>query len=90
MHRILAAGHMAQPSVGAEYSDVPGDPNIRHHSGYLLAAQASRRRLLDLDLRKTEAEPVACLGRGQLGQGFDGNDDVLCRYRGTERHGELR
>jgi len=39
MHRILAAGHMAQPYVGAEYSDVPGDPNIRHHSGYLPGAQ---------------------------------------------------
>lgn len=93
MHRFLAAGHMAQPYGGAEYSDVSGDPNIHHHSGYLLAVQgmeARSRRLLDLDLRKAQAVAVARLGGSQLGQGLDGDNHVLGRYRGTERHGELR
>lgn len=54
------------------------------------AERSSRRRLLDFDLRKAQTEAVTRLGRGQLGQGLDGDDHILGGHRGTERHGELR
>jgi hypothetical protein len=59
MHRIVAAGHMAQPHGGVEYSGVSGDPNIHHHSGYLLAAQGmevAMSPLPEVTIRGTQAD----------------------------------